>query len=174
MRLTLLTLLSIWAISVGASNCARYNPSELEIVCVRYVDDAGYLRGRTLHFNTQGARDALRDDFSHAGPCVDGVQGEPELTEVCFTGVSLCGHDRTLELFEDVARRYVARGRATPGRCQVYVEDDCLLLGNFLRPDPCLQYDSHCEDLFTNPKLGPGEVPLLPPEPPPGTEVPEK
>jgi hypothetical protein len=71
-------------------------------------------------------------------------------------------------MYEDVYLRYKERGRNVErGYCVTEKKDDCIKDIGILRPNPCLQYDKQCEDPFTIPKLGPGETPLLPQEPPP-------
>lgn len=76
-------------------------------LCVRTVDDEGYLRGRTAMFNTHGASMALsRLPYTHRGACIPGRQGKSLHAQVCLAKSSLCSHDRIITIWADQAEWY--------------------------------------------------------------------
>ncbi len=100
-------------------------------VCVRYVDDEGFLRGRQVFFNTHGRNMALdKFPFSVDGICPVGTQGPTTRVTVCLAISSPCHHDRTSNVWGDQVEQYFDRypgshrGRCT-SECSTH-PDDCL------------------------------------------------
>lgn len=133
--------------------CASWRTSELHTICVRTVDDLGFLRGRTAQYNDRGAGMALRGSartrFSHRGECVDGAQGRAQRITVCLVASSACANDRTTNVWSDQKDWYFKKYPGSyEGRCTEEKVDECTrTLGVFqgiLKPG-CLQYDKQCK-----------------------------
>ncbi len=99
-------------------------------VCVRYVDDEGYLRGRQVTFNTNGRNMALdKLPLSLDGACPAGLQGLTQRVTVCLVASSKCHHDRTTNVWGDQIEWYFDRypeshrGKCT-SECSAHL-DDC-------------------------------------------------
>lgn len=106
----------------------------LNTVCVRYVDDEGYLRGRTSLFNDRGLGKVLAIyHYSEPGACVPEAQGPTTRVTVCLVASSKCYHDRTTNIWGDQIEQYFERypgsyrGKCT-SECSLH-EDDCLKTG---------------------------------------------
>lgn len=167
----------IAAVGLGGS-CARWKVSELHTICVRYVDEAGYLRGRTATFNDEGARKVLRRHrFSHEGVCDANAQGPALRAQVCLPRSSRCGHDRTAEIWGDQFVYYERSRGATAGACTTECSqhrDECFAAMDKVRrgfPPKCYGtfnepiYDSKlCPDPFTIPNDGETILEQPPPE----------
>jgi hypothetical protein len=162
-------LLIVWILG---TSCHVGEVSQLETVCVRYVDGDGFLRGHSLMFNSSGARKALRShEYAHSGACIEGLQGQPQRVSVCLAKSSRCAHDRTTGVWEHDVERYFERypgshkGPCT-SECSKHKDDCVSKLSRFKnRESTCRQYGAiGCEDPFTIP-IEP-DCCLLPPNPP--------
>ena len=96
-------------------------------VCVRYVDDEGYLRGREITFNQHGRDMALKKlPYSEDGICTEGLQGPTQRVVVCLAMSSRCHHDRTTNVWADQVEQYFDRYPGSyRGKCDSEPPDEC-------------------------------------------------
>lgn len=131
---------AIRAISAAAVLCALITatgcfmkgqvPSELHRICTRYVDSEGFLRGRDVLVNDEGAARLGQFRYSHRGTCEPDAQGPPQRVTVCLVASSPCHHDRTTNVWEDQVDAYFDRYPGSyrgkcEGSCSEHA-DDCL------------------------------------------------
>ena len=113
----------ILLLTIIGGSCARYNPTELHTLCVRYVDREGYMRGRPALYNSEGASKVSRlFPFTQEGVCMDSNTGQPQRITVCLARSSPCHHDRTTNLYEDQIPQYFER---YPGSYRGECTSDC-------------------------------------------------
>lgn len=148
---SLVITLGLWALSIGSS-CARYNPSELHAICLRHVDEQGFLRGRDAQFNTAGYGRILREEryrFSHDGRCVPSAQGPSKRIVVCLVKSSRCFHDRTSNVWEDQWPYYKERYPGShKGKCKTEKPDTCMQeLSDMRGPDDWIGWMQHMQDV---------------------------
>ena len=118
-------------------------PSEFKTVCARYVDTEGFLRGRTLVFNTKGAARALRIlPYSFKGRCAVGAQGPTQRIIVCLARSSPCYHDRTTNVWGDQLEQYFEK---YPGSYRGECVGDCAS-----HEDTCREQSSYSHEFEPN------------------------
>jgi hypothetical protein len=148
----------LWAVLASlflGLSCARYTPTELHSICLR-TERLGYLYGRTVMYNTAGAKKALNDfPWSHRGKCVAGAQGDPTFLQVCLVASTECGKDRATRVPEEhwpyfmdkYPGSFMCRDQSVNSECQECNQepDDCFTgHGGPAAQTGCLQYDKVC------------------------------